>query len=215
MCACLTVLALLGCHHKEYSERFTIANNGSFELIELYQLEGIELYKPITSNELFEEKEYDMLNINSSVKNEVIMEAHTQLHMDSNGVVPVELYPYVVRVPFTSSHLIAELPKSVGDKRSRHLVMERCERVSVSHRGVGIQIQTNPQKVQSLYSYGAYIKASELAARYMLNNVTDLCLYYYDVEGGYSESYDIQSNTIRIDAQEIKDALNAVGILHE
>ena len=68
---------------------------------------------------------------------------------------------------------------------------------------------------ENKFIYKMHDTANSMAERGFFDNVEDLCVKIDMYHDGMSEKYDYTSNEARIPAQEIRDMLDDLGIVHD
>lgn len=138
---------------------------------------------------------------------------------ENNGVVSGAQYPYIVVFPITADKKIKP-KKSSGRQR---LILKRCTSKYAIEESSYEEISKgeNPEIEEELYHYKLYVNYNIAASSMLLNNISDLCISYYDHAGAdsgaeiFTDSYVTQTNTLTIPAQEIKDALDYWNIPYD
>ena len=138
---------------------------------------------------------------------------------EKNGVVSGEQYPYIVVIPITADKEIKP-KKTNGQQR---VTLERCISKYAIENDSFIEIPKgeNPEIEDDIYHYKLYVNYNIAASRMLLNNISDLCISYYDYDGPSAgvylseNSYVTQTNTLTIPAQDIKDALDYWNIPYD
>jgi hypothetical protein len=216
---CLASL-LAGCEKNHY-ERFTLEQDGEIRLLTFQEFEGTQTAPEITQESLTIEWEYaELVESGQEVEDEKSnLEAHRQLAIDNGGTVDTSVYQYIMAIPVKSDRNIYFLPTEDDDRRFRqNFLGERC---TAAYPFGSFFVYFTPdadilKKDDGLLHYILYLQSNEIASQYMLNNIGDLCIYYWESKGAsFGGAYDIQSNVMTIKAQEIKDILGSAGILHE
>jgi hypothetical protein len=211
---------LVGCGKNHY-ERFTLEQDGEIKLITFQEFEGIQTTPQITQESLSIELEYaELFEYEQETENEKnSFDSHQQLASDNGGTVNNSVYQYIMAIPVKSDRNIYFLPTQFSSRLYRQKFLgERC---TTPYQGGRFFLYFIPDAEiikgsDGLLHYNLYLQSNEIASRYMLNNIGDLCIKYFDIEGSdLGDSYDIQSNVMTIKAQEIKDTLGSAGILHE
>jgi hypothetical protein len=217
---CLTSI-LVGCE-KNYSDRFTLEQDGEIKLLTFQEFEGIQTTPQITQESLSIEVEYALLpkreqeteNENNSV------DSHRQLAINNGGTVDTSVYQYIMAIPVKSDKNIYFLPTEGDDRLFRQrFFTTRC---TAAYEGAHLYVSFTPdadiiKEDDGLFHYNLYLQSNIIARQYMLHDVGDLCISYLELKASssFGGAYNINSNIMAIKAQEIKDILGNAGILHE
>jgi hypothetical protein len=210
---------LAGCGKNNY-ERFTLEQDGEIRLLTFQEFEGTQTAPEITQESLTIEWEYaELVESGQEVEDEKSnLEAHRQLAIDNGGTVDTSVYQYIMAIPVKSDRNIHFLPTENSSAYRQYFLGRRCTNI-YSYGGLFVYFTPDAdviKKDDGLLHYNLYIQSNLIASQYMLNNIGDLCIKYFDIEGSdLGDSYNIQSNIMTIKAQEIKDILGSAGILHE
>ena len=135
------------------------------------------------------------------------------------GIVSGAQYPCIVVIPITAD-------KEIKPKKSsgiQGITLKRCNGKNAIeiYSSIGIAKNEKPEIIDGLYHYKLYTSYNYSASRMLLNNISDLCISYYDHAGAdsgaeiFTDSYVTQTNTLTIPAQEIKDALDYWNIPYD
>jgi hypothetical protein len=135
------------------------------------------------------------------------------------GIVSGAQYPYILVIPITADREIKP-KKTSGQKR---LNLERCNgKNSIEwESNIGILKSENPEIIDGLYHYKLYANYNAAASKMLLNNISDLCLSYYDHHGRTAgvelneDSYITESNKLVIPSKEFEDALDYWNIPYD
>ncbi|MEY8240058.1 MAG: hypothetical protein RPT25_06915 [Cycloclasticus sp.] len=221
LCALGALILLVGCG-KNYHESFTLEQDGEIKFLTYPEFQGIQTSPLIDLESLSIDLQYAELFESGSETgvDKENLEAHRQLVVDNEGIVDNSIYQYIVAIPVKSNKNIYNLPYSHGSKLIRvYFVSERCQE-SYPYGRFGVTFIPGADVIQSddgFFHYNLYIQSNLMAGQYLLNNIGDICINYRDIDGGTfaDDSYDIQSNTMTIKAQDIMDVLGSLGIMHE
>jgi hypothetical protein len=215
------VLALSGCW-KTITTHIEISQNGKPYLIPVQEFDGTVTWPEITRNEVTATLEYLDGKIYWDQSSPERQAAVTELKAwveYNDGIINGEQYPYIAIIPIASSHEIR--PKKTGGRSGWRLMqLERCtENYYIGDTRMLIGIDNEPEVIDGVYHYNLYTPYNEMASHLLLAYISDICINYHFSSGGAGENledtYVMESNTLVIPADEIKQALDYWNIPHE
>lgn len=190
---------------QEYNDTTIVSEYDYYNIIEEDLLKDLKYFEGRFEDEYSSPR--------SGIENYIdFMQAH-------GGIVSGAQYPYILVIPITASREIKP-KKSNG---SQKLNFERCNGKNVIEWQSDIEIlkSKNPEIIAGLYHYKLYTNYNVAASQMLLNNISDLCISYYDHYGQnsgtevFTDSYVTESNKLVIPAQEFKDALDYWNIPYD
>lgn len=177
--------------------------------------EGIKTTRLITEEEVNRENNY--INLPEiDTNNQTALDIHRQLAVDNNFIIDNNVYNKIIEIPIRSKTNITNLP--IAYLETILFGITRCQELYQPNQSKGTNLSPNLGVVKDdsgFFNYKLYSEMMGFAVTFLLDNIDDLCISYFYLKGGYEDKYNVQSNEIKIDAQEIKSMLDGLGISHE
>ena len=211
----LVASLIAGCSPSDHTVIFDIEKNGSIKVLSFSDFEGIKTTRLITEEEVNREKSY--INLPEiDTDNQTALDKHRQIAIDNNFIIDNNAYNKIIEIPIRSKTNITNLPTDSLDPILFSIT--RCQELYQPNQSKGTDLSPNLGVVKDdsgFFNYKLYSELNGFASTFLLNDIGDLCISYSYVRGGYEDKYNVQSNEIMIDAQEIKSKLDGLGISHE
>jgi hypothetical protein len=214
--ALFSFLILVGCTTKEHKLDFIIEQDSKVESVSIAQYQQLDHVIPsetLSAETLGQVVEYQRLY----KSNNLVSEKHRKLAIAHNQIVNNQIYNFFVAINIKSDTDFSKFP-GLSDDHPHYFQIKRCES---PYDGGGEQTHFTAdtkkvEKVDGFFHYTLYAESNYLAALFILNDVSDLCLKYGIISNGAyaTETWDINSNEIIIKAEEVEAMLDKLGIAH-